>query len=75
MPQVNKVQINYVQNNSGHIDALGLGTRHLFKYVPLYSNALPNIKKADVFRITVPLDDGYSFDARIGEPAARVSKP
>ncbi len=49
------------------VDQLGSGTRRLFKYVPFYSNAKPIIKEADVFRITVPLDDSYSFDALIGE--------
>ncbi len=50
------------------VDQLGSGTRRLFKYVPFYSNAKPIIKEADVFRITVPLDDSYLFDALIGEP-------
>ena len=64
-PEAKNPRIAAVFRTIGHIDALGSGTRRLFKYVPFYSNALPVIKEADVFRITVPLNDEYSFDARI----------
>ena len=59
--------------NLGIIDTMGSGTRRLFKYVPYYSNALPILHEADVFRITVPLDDNYSFDVRIADSTAQVS--
>ena len=55
------------------VDELGSGTRRLFHYVPFYSNAKPILHEGDVFRITVPLDDEYSFDARIANPATQVS--
>ncbi len=48
--------------NIGFADELGSGVRRLFKYVPFYSNAQPSMHEADVFRITVPLDDLYSYD-------------
>ena len=64
-PEAKNPRIAAVFRTIGHIDALESGTRRLFKYVPFYSNALPVIKEADVFRITVPLNDEYSFDARI----------
>jgi len=47
-------------------DQLGSGTRRLHRYVPLYSNKQPQMIEGDIFRIIVPLDDDYSFDARIG---------
>ena len=59
--------------NLGIIDTMGSGTRRLFKYVPYYSNARPTLHEADIFRITVPLDDNYSFDARIADSSAQVS--
>jgi len=57
------------------VDELGSGTRKLFKYVPFYSNAKPILQEADIFRIIVPLDDDYSFDARIAESFAKTSEP
>ena len=54
------------------VDELGSGTRKLFKYVPFYSNAKPVLHEADIFRIIVPLDDDYSFDARIAEPPTQT---
>ena len=54
------------------VDELGSGTRKLFKYVPFYSNAKPVLHEADIFRIIVPLDDDYSFDARIAEPSVNT---
>ena len=43
-------------------DELGSGVRRLYRYVPLYSGKEPQLIDGDVFRITVPLDDNYSFD-------------
>lgn len=48
--------------NIGYSDQLGSGVRNLFKYTKLYSGKEPEFKEGDVFRITVPLDDAYSFD-------------
>lgn len=48
--------------NIGYSDQLGSGVRNLFKYTKLYSGKEPEFKEGDVFRITVPLDDSYSFD-------------
>ena len=49
--------------NTGLADELGSGVRRLFYYVPRYSGKLPELIDGDVFKIIVPLDDGYSFDA------------
>ncbi|MDO4650682.1 MAG: HTH domain-containing protein [Eubacteriales bacterium] len=46
----------------GLADNLGSGTRKLFKYSRFYSGKDPEFKEGDVFRISVPLDDSYSFD-------------
>ena len=35
--------------------------RNLFKYSKFYSGRDPEFKEGDVFRITVPLDDEFSF--------------
>ena len=48
--------------NIGYSDQLGSGVRNLFKYTKYYSGQEPEFKEGDVFRITVPLDDTYSFD-------------
>ena len=48
-------------------DELGSGVRRLYRYVPLYSGKYPELTDGDVFRINVPLDDSYSFDAKLGE--------
>lgn len=53
--------------NIGYSDQLGSGVRNLFKYTKLYSGKEPEFKEGDVFRITVPLDDAYSFDAEGAE--------
>ena len=50
--------------NIGLSDQLGSGVRNLFKYGKLYSGKEPELKEGDVFRISVPLDDDYSFDMR-----------
>lgn len=49
--------------NIGYSDQLGSGVRNLFKYTKFYSGKEPVLKEGDVFRITVPLDDTYSFDS------------
>lgn len=49
----------------GNSDELGSGTRNLFKYSKLYSGQNPIMKEDDIFKITVPLDENYSFDAAI----------
>lgn len=48
--------------NIGYSDQLGSGVRNLFKYTKFYSGREPEFREGDVFRITVPLDDAYSFD-------------
>lgn len=48
--------------NIGYSDQLGSGVRNLFKYTKLYSGKDPEFKEGDIFRITVPLDEAYSFD-------------
>jgi ATP-dependent DNA helicase RecG len=52
--------------NIGLADELGSGVRNLFRYGKLYSGREPRLTDGDVFRIIVPLDDSYSFDAQIG---------
>ena len=49
--------------NIGWSDRLGSGVRNLFKYSRYYSGQEPEFIEGDVFRIIVPLDDEYSFDA------------
>ena len=51
--------------NIGLADELGSGVRNLYHYVPRYSGKPPKMIDGDVFRIIVPLDDNYSFDAVI----------
>ena len=43
-------------------DNLGLGIRKMFKYRRYYSGKDSEFQEGDVFRISVPLDDGYYFD-------------
>lgn len=45
--------------NIGYADQLGSGVRNLFKYSKFYSGKDPEFIEGDVFRITVPLNDGY----------------
>lgn len=52
--------------NIGHSDQLGSGVRNLFKYTKFYSGQIPELIEGDIFRITVPLNDKYSFDYEIG---------
>lgn len=49
--------------NIGWSDRLGSGVRNLFKYSKYYSGQEPEFVEGDVFRIIVPLDEEYSFDA------------
>jgi ATP-dependent DNA helicase RecG len=49
-------------------DELGSGVRNLYRYGKIYSGKNPQLIDGDVFRIIVPLDDNYSFDALIGKP-------
>ena len=51
--------------NIGLADSLGSGVRNLYKYVPRYSGKPPQLIDGDVFKIIIPLDDSYSFDASI----------
>lgn len=48
--------------NIGYADQLGSGVRNLFKYTKYYSGQEPEFIEGDVFRIIVPLDDGFSYD-------------
>lgn len=54
-------------------DELGSGVRNLYRYGKLYSGKEPQLIDGDVFRIIVPLDDAYSFDAKIGQPQTAKS--
>lgn len=55
-------------NQIGNADELGSGTRNLYKYSKRYSGQNPSIIEGDIFRIIVPLDDTYSFDAaKVGD--------
>ena len=60
--------------NIGNADELGSGTRNLFKYTKLYSGANPEIFEDDIFKIFIPLNDRYSFDARMTENEIHLSR-
>lgn len=49
--------------NIGYSDKLGFGVRKLFNYSHKYSGGNPEFSEGDVFRITVPLNDDFSWDA------------
>lgn len=49
----------------GRADRLGSGVRNLYKYSKYYSGNEPSFIEGDVFRITVPLDENYSYDYQI----------
>jgi ATP-dependent DNA helicase RecG len=53
--------------NIWYADELGSGVRNLYRYGRLYSGKTPEMLDGDVFKIVVPLDDSYSFDAQIGK--------
>ena len=55
----------------GRADELGSGVRNLYKYVSLYSGAEPVFEEADVFTLTIPLDDEHSPEA--GLPGNNVA--
>ena len=42
------------------VDELGSGVRNLYKYVRIYSGALPIFDEGDIFRLTVPLNAEHS---------------
>ncbi len=44
-------------------DELGSGVRNLYKYVKIYSGALPVFDEGDIFRLTVPLNAEHSPEA------------
>lgn len=48
--------------NIGYADQLGSGVRKLFKYSQYYSGKMPEFIEGDIFRIIVPLNEGFSFD-------------
>lgn len=50
--------------NIGYSDKLGSGVRKMFTYSRLYSGADPEFMEGDVFKIIVPLNEGYSWDAQ-----------
>ncbi len=49
--------------NIGYSDQLGSGVRNLFKYTRFYSGKEPEFIEGDVFRIMIPLEEAYSYDA------------
>ncbi|MCL2630388.1 MAG: putative DNA binding domain-containing protein [Firmicutes bacterium] len=53
--------------NIGYADELGSGVRNLFRYARRYSGKDPQLIEGDIFKIIVPLDDNYSFDAESGK--------
>lgn len=55
--------------NIGLADELGSGVRNLYHYGRRYSGKDPQLIDGDVFRIIMPLDDKYSFDANVGNSA------
>jgi ATP-dependent DNA helicase RecG len=55
-------------------DELGSGVRNLYRYGKLYSGKEPEMIDGDVFKIIVPLDDHYSFDAQIGQDKAHLKR-
>jgi len=58
--------------NIGLADELGSGVRNLYKYGRRYSGQDPQLIDGDVFRIIVPLDDTYSFDAGSNKAPIKV---
>lgn len=60
--------------NIGWSDRLGSGVRNLFKYTKYYSGADPEFHEGDVFRLVVPLDNGYSYDMEITKQSQKAEK-
>lgn len=58
----NPIIANFFRN-IGYSDKLGSGVRKVFMYSEKYSGADPIFDESDVFRITVPLNDEFSWDA------------
>lgn len=52
-------------NQIGNADELGSGTRNLFKYSKRYSGKNPRLLESDIFKIIVPLNNDYSYDAEL----------
>ena len=52
--------------NIGLADELGSGVGNLYKYGLRYSGKEPELIDGDIFKIIVPLDNTYSFDAELG---------
>ena len=66
-PNPKKTVIASFFRNIWFADELGSGVRNLYRYSKIYSGKTPELIDGDVFRIIVPLDDNYSFDAQIGK--------
>ena len=49
----------------GRADELGSGVRNLYKYVRLYSGADPLFDEADVFTLTIPVDNKHNPEANV----------
>ena len=64
-PEPKNPVIASFSRNIGYADQLGSGVRNLFKYSKYYSGKEPEFIEGDVFKIIVPLDDGYSYDLEI----------
>ena len=58
----------------GFADTLGSGVRKLFKYSKQYSGEDPIFEEGDVFKITVPLNDSYSYDTNIDSQESSDNK-
>lgn len=61
--------------NIGYADQLGSGVYNLFKYSSYYSGQEPEFLEGDIFKITVPLNDDYSFDFHlVGDEGKNTAK-
>ncbi len=60
--------------NIGYADQLGSGVRNLFKYCKYYSGKDPKFVEGDVFRIIVPLDDQFSYEADVTQSATQTTQ-
>ena len=73
----NPIIANFFRN-IGYSDKLGSGVRKLFMYSEKYSGADPVFDESDVFRITVPLNDEFSWDAGnipVSDETSQVNLP
>ena len=57
----------------GRADELGSGTRNLYHYTKLYSNASPTLEEGDMFVTAVPLDDAFSMELANAQVADAIS--